>query len=101
VQQRLEIVAAAARMPVTKLLGQSPGGMNATGESDLRNYYDMISGRQETGLRAALEPLDRLLMAHAGVSVAPHAYDWNPLYQLDEVQAAEAALKRAQAASLT
>ena len=100
VQQRLEIVAAAARMPVTKLLGQSPGGLNATGESDLRNYYDMISGRQETGLRSALEPLDKLFVAHAGVSMAPHAYDWNPLYQLDEVQAAEAALKRAQAAAL-
>lgn len=97
VQQRLEIVAAAARMPVTKLLGQSPGGLNATGESDLRNYYDMISGRQETGLRTGLERLDRLLVAHAGVAIDPHAYDWNPLYQLDEVSAAEAALKRAQA----
>jgi len=101
VQQRLEIVAAAARMPVTKLLGQSPGGLNATGESDLRNYYDMISGRQETGLRSALERFDSLLLAHAGVSIDPHAYEWNPLYQLDEVQAAEAALKRAQAAQFT
>lgn len=100
VQQRLEIVAAAARMPITKLLGQSPGGLNATGESDLRNYYDMISGRQETGLRSALERLDRYLLAHAGVEIEPHAYEWNPLYQLDEVQAAEAALKRAQAAAL-
>ncbi len=97
IQQRLEIVAAAARMPVTKLLGQSPGGLNTTGEGDLRNYYDMISGRQETGLRSALERLDTLLLAHAGADIAPHAYDWNPLYQLDEVQAAEAALKRAQA----
>jgi len=100
IQQRLEIVAAAARMPVTKLLGQSPGGLNATGESDLRNYYDVISGRQETGLRSALERLDSLLIGHAGVSMAPHTYEWNPLYQLDEVQAAEAALKRAQAAAL-
>lgn len=100
IQQRLEIVAAAARMPVTKLLGQSPGGLNATGEGDLRNYYDMISGRQETGLRSALESLDKILLAHSGSNLAPHAYDWNPLYQLDEVQAADAALKRAQAASL-
>ena len=100
IQQRLEIVAAAARMPVTKLLGQSPGGMNATGESDLRNYYDMISGRRETGLRSALERLDRLLLAHAGATIPAHAYNWNPLYQLDEVQAAEAALKRAQAVAI-
>ncbi len=100
IQQRLEIVAAAARMPVTKLLGQSPGGMNATGESDLRNYYDMINGRQETGLRSALSRLDTLLIAHCGATIAPHDYSWNPLYQLDEVQAAEAALKRAQAGAI-
>jgi hypothetical protein len=31
--------------------------MNATGESDLRNYYDMISGLQERLLRPALEKL--------------------------------------------
>ena len=36
-------VAGAARIPATKLFGRSPEGMNATGESDLRNYYDMIS----------------------------------------------------------
>lgn len=100
IQQRLEIVAAAARMPVTKLLGQSPRGMNATGESDLRNYYDMISGRQETGLRSALTRFDGLLVKHANVKITAHDYVWNPLYQLDEVQAAEAALKRAQAKSI-
>ena len=100
VQQRLDLVAAAARMPVTRLLGQSLGGLNATGESDIRNYYDMISGRQETGLRAALRALDRLLLAHADMTEDAMDYVWNPLYQLDEVSAADAALKRAQAAAL-
>jgi hypothetical protein len=31
--------------------------MNATGESDLRNYYDMIASLQERMLRPALEKL--------------------------------------------
>ena len=31
--------------------------MNATGESDLRNYYDMIASLQERQLRPALEKL--------------------------------------------
>ncbi|MBP5728160.1 MAG: DUF1073 domain-containing protein, partial [Clostridia bacterium] len=41
----------------TRLFGRSPQGMNATGESDLRNYYDMIASLQERQLRPALEKL--------------------------------------------
>jgi uncharacterized protein len=41
--QELSIrTAAAARLPVTKLFGRSPAGMNATGESDLRQFYDDV-----------------------------------------------------------
>lgn len=35
-------LAAAARMPVTRLYGLSPAGMNATGESDRRFWYDRV-----------------------------------------------------------
>ena len=44
-------VAGAAEIPVTKLFGRSPAGMNATGESDMQNYYDTIEERQESELR--------------------------------------------------
>lgn len=50
-------VAGAAEIPATKLFGRSPQGMNATGEEDLRNYYDMIAQQQERLLRPALEKL--------------------------------------------
>ena len=50
-------VAGAARIPVTKLFGRSPAGMNATGESDMQNYYDYIDGLRETSFRAILERL--------------------------------------------
>ena len=50
-------MAGAAEIPATKLFGRSPQGMNATGESDLRNYYDMIASLQERLLRPALEKL--------------------------------------------
>ena len=56
-QQSLLDVAGAAEIPATKLYGRSPEGMNATGEADLRNYYDMISSLQERMLRPALEKL--------------------------------------------
>ena len=50
-------VAGAARTPVTKLFGRSPAGMNATGEADMRNYYDYIDGLRETELRNIIERL--------------------------------------------
>ena len=50
-------MAGAAEIPATRLFGRSPQGMNATGESDLRNYYDMIAQMQERLLRPALEKL--------------------------------------------
>ena len=47
----LQVAAGTADIPVTQLLGQSPAGLSATGDSDTRNYYDMISARQELDLR--------------------------------------------------
>jgi phage-related protein (TIGR01555 family) len=50
-------LAAAARMPVTKLMGQSPAGMNATGESDTRIWYDQVGQYQTEELAPDLERL--------------------------------------------
>lgn len=50
-------VAGAAEIPVTKLFGRSPDGMNATGKADMQNYYDRIAGLQERMLRPALTRL--------------------------------------------
>lgn len=47
----------ATHIPVTKLFGRSPAGMNATGASDLQNYYDYIDGLRESKLRPILERL--------------------------------------------
>ena len=47
VRQSLELIASINRTPAVKLLGISPSGFNATGESDIKNYYDYISSKQE------------------------------------------------------
>jgi uncharacterized protein len=42
--QEVQLATAGAfKMPVTKLFGRSPAGMNATGESDTRNWYDEVA----------------------------------------------------------
>lgn len=45
----------ASRIPVTKLFGRAPAGLNATGESDLRNYYDYVDTLRENQLKPILE----------------------------------------------
>jgi phage-related protein (TIGR01555 family) len=53
-QEALQRICSAARMPITILLGQSPGGLNATGESDARSWYDQVKAYQRTQLRSAI-----------------------------------------------
>ncbi len=53
-------LAGASGIPLVRLFGQSPSGMNATGESDMRMYYDTILAKQEAMLR---EGIQRILAA--------------------------------------
>lgn len=89
-QTMFQLVAGAADIPATRLIGQSPKGMNATGESDTRNYYDFLSSLQETELRPILTPLDDYMQASATGTVDPAVfYEWNPLWQLTPKEKAE------------
>jgi len=84
----LEALAGAADIPITRFLGASPGGLNATGDSDFRNYYDGLASRQENELTDALWALDTALLANAGLPLDT-AYTWNPLWQLSAKERAE------------
>lgn len=57
VRQSMEYVAAMFNEPATKLWGISPAGMNATGESDMRNHYDNIASLQEQMFRRGIDEL--------------------------------------------
>lgn len=61
VRQQMEIVAAMFGEPAVKLWGISPGGFNATGESDMKSHYDHIHAVQERIFRDPLEYVLRLL----------------------------------------
>lgn len=86
----LQIVSGAADIPATRLLGQSPAGMNATGESDLRNYYDRISAMQEISMGPAMSVLDECLIRSALGERDPDIhYKWSPLWGMSEKEKAE------------
>lgn len=56
-EQFMMDMSGAAEIPATRLFGRAPQGMNATGESDMKQYYESISRMQERALRPALEKL--------------------------------------------
>lgn len=79
-----------ADIPQTRLFGRSPQGMSATGESDLRNYYDRIRAGQTVELSPLLAPLDEMLIRSALGSRPPEIYyEWAPLYTLSEKEQAD------------
>ena len=66
VRQSLEMIAAINRTPAVKLLGISPSGFNATGQSDITNYYDYIHSKQELRRDAIAKCLNCIQLAEFG-----------------------------------
>lgn len=90
------LVAAAADIPITRLLGRSPAGMNATGESDLINYYAMLTALQESMLSPCMAALDEALILSAlGNKPKGLWYDWRRPDALTEEQRVKHAETRA------
>jgi phage-related protein (TIGR01555 family) len=80
----------ACQIPLTRLFGQSPAGMNATGESDMRNYYDAIKSQQEARLRRPLSVLyDVVHRSYFGRPLPKgFSFSFTPLWQLSETEKA-------------
>jgi phage-related protein (TIGR01555 family) len=83
--QEVQLATAGAfRRPVTKLFGRAPAGLNATGESDMRSWYDEVECYRERQVKPAL----RALLAITD-GIEPDAIDFSPLWQPTEKECAE------------
>jgi phage-related protein (TIGR01555 family) len=86
-------LAAAADMPVALLMGQAPAGLNATGASDIRFFYDRVAAKQRNRLLPQLNRLVRLVFkSKEGPTAGTEPDKWNitfrSLYQLSELEKA-------------
>ena len=79
--------AAAADIPATRFLAQSPNGLSSTGESDMANYHDKLQSMQTLTIEPAMGLFDQCLIRSAGV--AESDFTWNPLKQMSEKELAE------------
>jgi phage-related protein (TIGR01555 family) len=83
-------VAGAAEIPVTRLFGRSPSGMNATGESDEQYYYDGIGSKQEKVLRPQINKyLPVAFMSEFGFVPDDLNHQYNPMQTPTQEKIAE------------
>jgi phage-related protein (TIGR01555 family) len=93
-------ICSATGIPATMLFGKSPAGMNATGESDLENYYNLVEEIQQHTLR---HPLSRLIDVVAncseyGIRLPEEWYiRFNSLWNESEKEEAEVKRTKAEA----
>jgi phage-related protein (TIGR01555 family) len=75
-----------SNIPHTRLLGESPSGLGATGRSELTDYYDMIKANQEIVLRHPINYLLKLLFLQIKAPDYPEGFSFNfsSLYQTDQ-----------------
>ncbi len=86
----MQLVSGAADIPMTRLLGQSPGGLDASGDSDTRNYYDRVAAMQTLELDPAMAMLNECLIRSAlGARPAEVFFTWRSLWQTSEKERAD------------
>lgn len=84
------LVAGAARIPVTRLFGRASVGLSGTGDGDERVYFDRINHMQTTEIEPAMAVLDEcIIWAALGIRPANIWYRWNPLRQVTEKERAD------------
>lgn len=86
-------LSAVTRIPVSLLFGRSPAGLHATGDNDIRNFYDAVRQEQEAKLKPVLEKLVRYIMISKdgpfnGIEPENWSIQFIPLWQETEEQAA-------------
>lgn len=87
-------LAAAAQIPVTLLMGQAPAGLNATGDADVRNFYDSVAAKRRRFLLPRLRRFLAMVFAAkrgptGGAAPARWSIKFGALWQLTDVQQAE------------
>ena len=83
----------ALQIPLVRLFGQSPAGLNATGDADIRLYYDAIAARQTTYMETAVATLLDLECRSLFGAPPPEdfSFDFVPLWQMTPKERAEVA----------
>lgn len=96
IMTQYQLVAAAANVPATKLLGTTPKGFNATGEYEESNYREELESVQSNDLEELLQRHYDMLMRSEALPLTEISVTWAPLDSPTAVESADIELKSAQ-----
>jgi uncharacterized protein len=96
-----EHMSAAWRIPLVKLTGISPSGLNASSEGEIRVYYDLIHSMQEQVIRPHIQIIMDLCSIELFGDVDDDiSFDFVKLFEVTELEAAQIRSADAQTGSL-
>ncbi len=96
----LELLPVIFGVPATKLLEISPSGFQATGEFDMRNFYDSIAVKQSNVFDQPMKKLIDILCLVNRIDNPGLIWKWNSLYKLSEREQAEVNRIKAETSSV-
>lgn len=78
--QALEHMAFPTHIPLMKLTGQAPGGLGATGEGEIKVWYDHVGAQQEVFLQSPLSTMLNVVQLHLWGKINPKiGFEFVPL----------------------
>lgn len=87
----MTIVSGATGIPRTRLFGEQAKGLGNNGEGDLNNYYNNCKSMQASRINPALRQFDQVFVRSVlGYMPEDFNFQWNPLFQLNSKEIAEA-----------
>lgn len=87
----------ASDIPATRLLGSSASGLNATGEGDLKNYYDTVRSAQKKIYKPLLDYFDKIMVKSLGLPDDMDLdYEFKSLFQMTPKEQADLEYVKAQ-----
>lgn len=99
--QAQEQIASICGIPLVKLLGVTPSGLNASSDGEVRVFYDFIKAYQE---KLFSDNLKRVIgfvqLSEFGDVDEDIGFEFEPLWQMSEVEKADVAVRRTQAVML-
>lgn len=77
-------------IPLVKLLGITPSGLNASSDGEIRVFYDGIAAKQEANLRDNIKKvIDIIQLSEFGDIDESITFSFEPLFQLSELEHAQ------------
>jgi phage-related protein (TIGR01555 family) len=92
----LELICVAFSAKASRFLGQTPGGLNATGEYDNIDFHEIIQSKQENMLTAQMDKFIRVIKNCEELGDSDLSWEWNSLESMTEQKAVELSAKKAE-----